>query len=332
MEDIEYNQQTAAAMIIRFLVRVKPTDDFKSLTSFADEMLDMTNRELTNFLDGGSSGQNSPAARNRSAIIVETAKSLFKDLRERSGAFAGPNVRDVIVPSSMIALYDAAFLEDEEEEEPYREALSELADRLAQTSIGDVKRTLRLKRVLADRVYEVYRWTSPSRTKDEPRAIRASMTFLHPSKPTNFLRFQLHYRPYELDPEGLKKNHSITDGVVVPIGGHIYMIGAESNTEYPLIICATIDNDNPQQFRGLVLRRADHKHDLFSARVIFNQNTSVSALEELHDKIGIVHADTLNEEEIMLLEQVNNLVGNDGKQALSYIPFMGGEETADLPT
>lgn len=322
----DVNKQIAATMIIRFFARSTIGGKFQTLSSIAKDILEFEeDKSLTNFLDGRTTGA-SGDAKLRAQFIVDTARDLFEELRDNRGQFEGDEYKGYPIPGAMTALYENAFGDEpgpqvSEPMLPHRIALDELADHLANTEVRDFRSTVRLKNAFADRVYDVYRWTSPSQKSEKPRAIRAALQFLHPSKPTNFLQFHIHYKPYELDVNGRDKNHSKTTGVVVPIGEHIYMVGSESNTLYPLVIAASVDNDNPQEFRGLVLRRADRKNDLFSARVIFRQNQAVSNLSMLDDAIGIIADDNLTPEEQEVLSCVKNVVFNDGKQALSYLPL-----------
>lgn len=332
LEDIDYNKQIAATMIIRFLAHAKLGEDFESLTKISERVLKYDEpKHLVNFLEGRSSGVRGEA-RARAHEIVATAKTLFSDLRNNEGRFADDVFDHIEIPSCIEAMYESAFGEDRQQEAtapqelPHRRALDEVADYLAHAKINDYKTTSKLRTALADRIYDVYRWASPSRSNENPRAIRAGLRFSHPTKLENFLQFTIHYKPHELDEEGKEKNHSTTRGVMIPIGDHVLMIGAESNTDYPLVIWATIDTDNPQEFRGLVLRRADSKNDLFAARVVFRQNTDASELKDIDDKIGIIPEEILTEAETALLKKVLNNVENGGKQALSYIPLVRPKE------
>ncbi|MEP5154404.1 hypothetical protein, partial [Planktotalea sp.] len=87
LEDIDYNKQIAATMIIRFMAHAKLGADFESLTKISERVLKYDEpKHLVNFLEGRSSGVRGEA-RARAHEIVATAKQLFHGLKNKEGWF-----------------------------------------------------------------------------------------------------------------------------------------------------------------------------------------------------------------------------------------------------
>lgn len=222
----------------------------------------------------------------------------------------------------------------------HERAVEAVADVFVRYNLRDYQsKTRSLQDHLGGKIFDVYRWAGPSdrtdrRTREEPRAIRASAKFFHPEATGSFVRFHLHYRPYPIGSETWKMNSSPyrAEGIVVPIDQHILLIGAESRSSYPLIVIADFSEEAPNQFGGLVLRKADSKPQIFTSRVVFRLNLETSGeenfeqtesgrgptLSTLDNRIGIIwEADLTKEEKSVLQDFVNYDERFDGKIALT---------------
>ncbi len=168
-----------------------------------------------------------------------------------------------------------------------------------------------VKRLASDRssddhlagYYRLLRWAAPSTTApDVPRVVQA-FAYLKPHTQLRvrapFASFSLFYRPRIS--EGIPQRGTevdgapfhddplrISDGVVMPIGSHMYFIGQEHVEEeapigetpsqsvtrmtsgYPLIVACSLPN-RMGHFHGIVLRQTDRESQILTSRVFFEK-------------------------------------------------------------
>lgn len=233
------------------------------------------------------------------------------------------------------------------------DAIASLFSRLASVDVRWKKKGL--AEVLGGKIYDVYRWSAPSRYNDVeskgPRVVRAAAKFMHPyEKDDGFPRFLLSYCPHHFGSSEwinwMKSDPEPSHGVVLPVGEHYLMVGLEERSNYPLFIFAEINLDRAGTFSGLVVRRADSKPQIFASRVVFRENLDTHTgpprppgnhggkdgsepqvktdrlLSDIKNLLGITYAAELSEDWKAtgvpdLLEGLRNSTNHDGQSALT---------------
>jgi hypothetical protein len=233
------------------------------------------------------------------------------------------------------------------------DAIASLFSRFASED-NDAWKKAGLAKALGGKIYDVYRWSAPSRHKHVenkgPRVVRAAAKFIHAEKSDGFPRFLLSYCPHHFGSSEwtnwMSSNPESSQGVVLPLGSHYLMVGLEERSNYPLFIYAEINLHLPGVFPGLVVRRADSKPQIFASRVVFRENLDTHigpprpvgnhggedgseprvktdrSLSEIKDLLGITYAADLPEGWINtgvldLLEGLRNSTNHDGQSALT---------------
>lgn len=314
-EVTDFQRNVALRTLLRYLLAEKPTPDFDSQKILANNILQVSETDLKNFLTGQKSGKRS-SQRDGGNITV---KKIFSQTKNYMVERISSNDK---LPSFVISMYHEAF--SEEEFLIKRRAVSEIGRIILSCNLDSHRRVTKiLEKEICGNVYDVYRWTSFSnnnRDNKNPRAIRASMTFKNPSQEGNFIEYEIHYKPFEKGPRYPAKPDK-SSGFLVPVGDHIYFIGCDERFSYPLIMIGQINTSNVERFSGLVVRRADTKGDIFTSRVAFLKNEITSKIEDLDNEICILKYKELSEENIILLDTIRNEVEFDGREALSYLPL-----------
>jgi hypothetical protein len=149
-------------------------------------------------------------------------------------------------------------------------------------------------------------------SKEDPWMICAALEVFAAAEHDEFVRFKLHYRPYEV----LEGEISIIDGIIIAIKELLYFVGLEQ-TRYPLIIMSVPHHGRKiQMFTGMILRYHEFGRTIAS-RVGFRRASSeVKSIDDLHDKIGMKRESTLVEEISAFERRLINSINYGGKCAL----------------
>jgi hypothetical protein len=102
-----------------------------------------------------------------------------------------------------------------------------------------------------------------------------------------FPRFTIHHRPQKRptrpDHENMPMPRSI-EGIVMLIKDHVFFVGQDIESGYPLFIVASEDGND---FRGLVIRGNDNTKSIFGSRIRLIKNTRVQHINQLDDEVWI---------------------------------------------
>jgi len=186
---------------------------------------------------------------------------------------------------------------------------------------------------LLGQVYDVHRWAAPTRNRrynSAPRFIRAALRFNKPTAKNGFYGFELLYRPYMTDEVRYNRGDVLkSTGRVLVIGDHLYFLGHEQPSRYPIIICCHLSLARLQEFTGLVLRSKENENTVFTSRVHFKRNEESSVdFEgvELKNKLCItVYEENTADQETKkihaVLDELRNLTDFDGRSALELLAY-----------
>lgn len=177
-------------------------------------------------------------------------------------------------------------------------------------------------------VFDIYRYAAHLKNEQEPRIIedpdtgnkkvigkvvRAAMQIFPREPGAQFARFQLKYKPY---PKENKRPANTTDGSLIVIGQHMYFIGYENGTKYPLVISCLFDREVSYDFYGLVLRKHDKGGPIFSSRVYFRKNGDIQEISELDDELCMDEEINFPEDVRMVMKDLTNDIRHGGKGGL----------------
>jgi hypothetical protein len=148
--------------------------------------------------------------------------------------------------------------------------------------------------------------------KEDPWMIRSALEIFAAAEHDEFVRFKLHYHPYENRDGPI----SIIGGIIIGIKELLYFVGLEP-TRYPLIIMSVPHHVRKiQLFTGMILRYHEFGRTIAS-RVGFRRASSeVKSIDDLHDKIGMKTESTLVEEISVFDRRLVNSIEYGGKSSL----------------
>jgi hypothetical protein len=146
---------------------------------------------------------------------------------------------------------------------------------------------------------------------EDPWMICAGLEVFEAAEHDHFVRFKLHYRPYE-EVEG---SISVIDGIIISIKELLYFVGLE-HTRYPLIIMSVPHLGRKiEMFTGMILRYHEYNRTIASRVGFHRAAKGVKSMDEL-DRIGMERESKLIEEITPFGRRLINTVNYDGKCAL----------------
>lgn len=196
------------------------------------------------------------------------------------------------------------------------EIISSLTDKTRLNSVSEVY----------SGIWDVVRYAG--RIGEEPFVVRAAMEIFprDDSGTDGFPKFLVYYKPGSLM---ATLDHFEVEGAIIPLAGgqHMYFLGRETDSDYPLdIVAHQVRRPRPQTpplqlFLGIVRRRQE-QGQVLAARVVFLRSRCTN-IEELSSKIGtLTEAEFVNKyrEEWPNIDEILRLAINkpprDGKGCL----------------
>jgi hypothetical protein len=151
-------------------------------------------------------------------------------------------------------------------------------------------------------------------SKEDPWMICAGLEVFPAIEHDEFVRFQLHYRAYEIADQTREISH--IDGIIISINGLLYFVGVEK-TRCPLVIISVAHpGEKIREFTGLILRYHEHGQTIASRVGFKRAPTSVKKIDDLDKNIGLERESKLINEIAVFNNRLINEIEYDGKSAL----------------
>lgn len=173
--------------------------------------------------------------------------------------------------------------------------------------------------------YDIYRFAAhmPGEDESEPvevdgvptyqgKYVRAVMEISPPKDDEPFATFSLRYKPAAV---GQNRTPNTSEGAVLVVQQHLYFIGFENSSTYPLIICTHFNRAVAEDFHGLVLRYHD-KGLPFASRVNLRKTTEFNAIDDADSLLGIGDPVEFPQEIQEVSDHFMNTIRFDGKAGL----------------
>jgi hypothetical protein len=148
--------------------------------------------------------------------------------------------------------------------------------------------------------------------KEDPWMIRSAMEIFEAGDDDQFVRFKIHYRPYEK----LRGKLSEIDGIIIAIKEVLYFVGLE-RTRYPVVIMTVPNFDGKIDiFTGMILRYHEYRRTIASRVGFMRAPADVKSINELHKEIGLETESKITEAISEFDRNLINDVAYKGKAAL----------------
>ena len=126
-------------------------------------------------------------------------------------------------------------------------------------------------------------------------------------------RFEIRFRSSK---RGTGRDFNTTFGEIAIIQRHLYFIGREDGTSYPLVVVARYNARHNTDFRGFVIRSNHNSSSLFAARVMFVKNNTAESINDIDKDLYIELDKNIADKIKGFEEEILNTVDHEGHGGL----------------